>query len=494
MNKLNNLPLAFFINRPNYPWYVVGTVFIGAFMAALDTSIITVALPSIAHEFHQSISVTAWVALAYLLTLTALLAIFGRVADIVGRRPLYTLGFTVFIIGSAICGASPNLTILIIARILQAIGAVLLQSNSIAIVTAAVPLSSRGKAIGIQGTALAIGLSLGPTIGGFLIGTFGWRSIFYVNVPVGIIGTLLAAMILPRDILKKPDIKRPFDFVGAFLIAVSLVFLLFGINQGNERGWASPLIIISIVLGIVLILGFYLQEKRHPAPIIDFSLFKITNLTWGNLSGAITYAVMYGVLFIIPYYLEEALHLSSAHSGLLTSPLPLGMMMLAPIAGRIADRLGEKIPTMAGAILMLIGVFCLVFLTPTSSFILMIILLFIIGVGMGIFTPPNNSSVMGSTPHESLGVSSGMLNMSRSLGQSAGIALAFAIFQGITIIFGFTSNNAPIHVLVSAFHMTIISLAILSILAVLISIFRSSNSTRNDGEHHSQNMAEFTLE
>ncbi len=494
MNKFDNLPLAFFKNRPNYPWYVVGTVFIGAFMAALDTSIITVALPTIAHDFHNSISVTAWVALAYLLTLTALLAIFGRIADIVGRRPLYTIGFTVFIIGSAICGASPNLTVLIIARILQAIGAVLLQSNSIAIVTSAVPEHSRGKAIGIQGTALAVGLSLGPTIGGFLIGTFGWRSIFYVNVPVGIIGTTLAAMILPRDNLKKAEVRRPFDFVGAFLIAVSLVFLLYGINQGNERGWLSPVIIISIILGIIMLFGFYLQEKRHKAPIIDFALFKITNLTWGNLSGAITYAVMYGVLFIIPYYLEEVLKFPSAHSGLLTSPLPLGMMILAPIAGRIADRLGEKIPTVMGAVLMFIGTTGLIFLSPTSSIAIMILLLFIIGVGMGIFTPPNNSSVMGSTPSESLGVSSGMLNMARSLGQSVGIALAFAIFQGVTIVLGFTMNNAPVHALVDSFHTTIIGLAILSILVMLISIFRSSNSTNKKGPNHSQNMAEFTLE
>lgn len=483
MDTQHRFPLAFFKNRPNYPWYVVGTVFIGAFMAALDTSIITVALPSITRDFHTSISHTEWVALIYLLTLTALLAIFGRVADIVGRRPLYAMGFTIFIIGSAICGASPNLWILVTARILQAVGAVLLQANSVAIVTAAVPEHSRGKAIGIQGTALALGLSLGPTIGGFLISSFSWRSIFYVNVPVGIIGTTLAVMILPRDHLVKPKVKKPFDFLGAFLLAVSLIALLFAINQGNDRGWASPIIISSLVASVIATAGFYFQEKRHPAPIIDFSLFKIGNLTWGNVTGSLTYAVMYGVLFTVPYYFEEVLKLPSSHSGLLTSPLPLGMMLLAPIAGKIADILGEKIPTVAGAGLMLVGVVGMIFLSPATSFLLMILLLFIIGVGMGIFTPPNNSSVMGSTPPKSLGVSSGMLNMSRSLGQSTGIALAFAILQGVAMILGFNLEKAPIHVLVTSFHITIIGLSLLGLVALLISVFRKGTPTHDRHEH-----------
>ncbi len=492
MNTAHQFPLKFFQNRPNYPWYVVGTVFIGAFMAALDTSVITVALPSISHDFHVSISVTAWVALAYLLTLTALLAIFGRVADIVGRRPLYTIGFSVFIVGSAACGMAPNLTVLILARIVQAVGAVLLQSNSIAIVTSAVPEHSRGKAIGIQGTALAIGLSLGPTIGGFLIGSFGWRSIFYVNVPVGIIGTTLAALILPRDHVAGSGPRRKFDYLGALLLAASLVFLLYGVNQSNEQGWGSPVILSSIALGLILLVLFYLQEKRHSAPIIDFTLFRIKNLTWGNLSGALSYAVMYGILFIVPYYLEVVIKLPSSKSGLLTSPLPLGMMILAPIAGRIADRLGEKTPTIAGAALMLVGVAGLLLVSGDS--LTLILFLFIIGVGMGVFTPPNNSSVMGSTPAESLGVSSGMLNMSRSFGQSVGIALAFVLYQSTAAVLGYSINNATTHVLVDSFHATATGLAVIGVMVLLISLFRTTGSNRNLNGGNSRQMTEINLE
>ncbi|MCY0880490.1 MAG: MFS transporter, partial [Firmicutes bacterium] len=193
-------------------WLVVATVCIGAFMAAVDASIVNVALPDLSGAFHASASIVGWVLISYLLTLTTLLTTIGRLADIVGRRPLYTFGFVVFIVGSAACGASVNLTMLIISRIFQAIGAAMLQANSVAIITSAVPSCSRGRAIGFQGSAQAIGLSLGPAIGGVLLGLFGWRAIFYVNVPVGLIGTIMAAVILPKD--KNLSGQITFDWWG----------------------------------------------------------------------------------------------------------------------------------------------------------------------------------------------------------------------------------------------------------------------------------------
>ncbi len=470
-----SLPLRKITARPNYHWFVVGTVCIGAFMAALDGSIITVALPSIGRQFHVSFSATAWVALSYLLTLTALLAVFGRIADIVGRRPLYTIGFSVFIVGSAICGASPNITVLILARILQAIGAVMLQANSVAIITAAVPSKVRGKAIGIQGSALAVGLSLGPAIGGLLIAGFGWRAIFYVNVPVGIIGTTMAALILPKDQIKDEAAKEQhFDYLGALLLSIALVAVLLGLNQGNEKGWASLFILSCFFIFVVFVGAFLWQENRHKAPLIDLKLFKISQITWGNITGAISYALMYGVLFIIPYFYEDVLKKPSSVSGLLTTPLPIGMMLLAPIAGRIADRLGSKLPTIIGMALSTLGVIALTFITATTSFFYITFALLFIGIGMGIFTPPNNSTVMGSTPKNRLGVSSGVLNMARSLGQGFGIAYSFAIFQGVIQSFGYNSLHAPDATLLDGFHFTFIGVTILGIVAIAISLLRGN--------------------
>ncbi len=471
------LPLSFFTKKNNYHWFVVATVCIGAFMAALDGSIITVALPTIDQQFNVNVSSSAWVALAYLLTLTALLAMFGRIADIVGRRPLYTIGFTVFIIGSALCGAAPTLGFLIASRVLQGIGATMLQANSVAIVTAAVPEKVRGKAIGIQGSALAVGLSLGPAIGGLLIGVFGWRSIFYVNVPVGIIGTTLAAMILPRDkqlAASTAELWKRFDFLGAAILAISLVLLLLGLNQGNNQGWASPVILGYFVVGIALAFLFVLQEKRHSSPLIDLGLFRIPQLTWGNITGSLSYGIMYGVLYIIPYFFELVLKKPSSQSGLLTTPLPIGMMLLTPIAGTLADKLGSKIPTVAGMAIATLGTVLLVFINDHTGLPYIIVALFFVGVGMGVFTPPNNSSVMGSTPRNQLGVSSGMLNMARSLGQSVGIAYAFAIFQGVILIYHFTPHNSPPAPLISGFHWTFIGVSLFGVVALLISLFRGN--------------------
>ncbi len=472
-NITANLPLAGICAKTNYHWYVVATVCIGAFMAALDGSIITVALPTITRQFHVTLSATAWVALAYLLTLTALLTVFGRIADLVGRRPLYTMGFGIFIVGSALCGAAQSLPFLIGARVLQAVGAVMLQANSVAIITAAVPSSVRGKAIGIQGSALAVGLSLGPAIGGLLISAFGWRSIFYVNVPVGLIGTTLAALILPLDQEKDQATRGvSFDYLGSLLLAVSIVSVILGLNQGNEKGFGSPYILSLFACGILSSALFIWQEKRHRAPLVDLSLFKIPTLTWGNVSGSLSYALMYGILYIIPFYFEEVRKNPSSLSGLLTTPLPIGMMLLAPMAGRIADRLGSRIPTVAGMTLATLGGLSLLLLSSTEPLVWIIIALLIIGMGMGVFTPPNNSSVMGSSPRNRLGVTSGLLNMSRSLGQSFGIAFAFALYQGVVLAEGYSPLSAPARILLPGFHIAFAGVTALGLMAALISMFR----------------------
>jgi len=307
-----------------------------------------------------------------------------------------------------------------------------------------------------------------------LIAAFGWRAIFYVNVPVGIIGTTLAFLILPLDAVRDASGKSNFDYWGGITLAISLVGLLFGFNQGNEQGWASPLIIASFVIGVVFLLLFVFIEKHHKSPILELSLFKIDQITWGNITGALSYMLMYGVLFIVPYFFEYVLKRPASEAGLLTTPLPIGMMLLAPSAGRIADRYGTKIPTVIGMGIATVGVIALIFLGASTAYVYIIVALLLVGVGMGIFTPPNNSSVMGSSPANRLGVSSGVLNMARSLGQSAGIAYAFAIFQGVLLAQGFEPETAPLHLLVSGFRITFIAVTVVGVVAFLISAIRKN--------------------
>jgi len=232
----SSLPSERVTQRGNYIWLVVATVCVGAFMAALDASIVNVALPDLGSYYHAG-STVGWVLISYLLTLATLLTLFGRLADMIGRKPLYTFGFLIFILGSAACGAAVSMTMLIIARVFQAAGAAMLQANSVAIITAAVPSNMRGRAIGFQGSAQAIGLSVGPAVGGALIGLFGWRAIFYVNVPVGILGTLAGALILPKDFLKKTS--TVFDWVGTALFSPVLVAVMLALEEGDSWGWGS---------------------------------------------------------------------------------------------------------------------------------------------------------------------------------------------------------------------------------------------------------------
>lgn len=427
-----SLPSKRFTRQPNYIWFVVGTVCIGAFMAALDASIVNVALPDLTTTFHASASVVGWVLISYLLTLATLLTLFGRLADMVGRRPLYTFGFLVFIIGSALCGAAPNLAFLIVARVFQAAGAAMLQANSVAIITAAVPASVRGKAIGFQGSAQAIGLSLGPAIGGALIGLFGWRAIFYVNVPVGIIGTLMAAMILPKDKLAKQ--KTVFDWGGAILFSPFLVSLMLGLTKGREWGWGSTRTLGLFFVAFLLLIAFIVREKRFRAPLVDIGLFKLWVFTIGNITGLLSYMVMFGVLFLMPFFFERVMGFQSAVDGLVLTAVPIGMTIVSPKAGGLADRYGHRLLTTLGMLVTTLATILLALLLRIHANLpLVIVGLFLVGAGLGLFTPPNNSSVMGSLPPMRLGVGGGILNMARSLGMALGTAAASTLMMAILV-------------------------------------------------------------
>ncbi|MCY0885366.1 MAG: DHA2 family efflux MFS transporter permease subunit, partial [Firmicutes bacterium] len=336
-----SLPLPQVTSRPGYIWYVVATVCVGAFMAALDASIVNVALPTMMRDFHTDYGTVEWVLIAYLLTLTALLTLIGRLADMVGRRPLYTFGFLVFIAGSALCGAAVNMPMLIISRVFQATGAAMLQANSVAIITATVPAEVRGRAIGLQGSAQAIGLSLGPAVGGALIALFGWRAIFYVNVPVGLVGTLMGAFILPRDHLGH---TRPtFDWWGSLLLAPALVALMLALSEGKRWGWGSPLVVGLLAASALFLAAFVLRELRARSPLVDPRLFTIPVFSIGNFTGLLSYLVMFGVLFLMPFYLEHVQGYAPAVTGVLLTPVPLGMTVAAPIAGGLADRFGPRL-------------------------------------------------------------------------------------------------------------------------------------------------------
>lgn len=453
-------------------------------MAALDASIVNVALPTLQGYFGATASDTSWVLIAYLLTLASLVTALGRWADMVGRRPLYTFGFLVFITGSALCGAALSLPMLIASRVLQAAGAAMLQANSVAIITATVPSHLRGRAIGFQGSAQAVGLSIGPAVGGALIALFGWRAIFYVNVPVGILGTLLGAMILPKDRLTAA--RQPFDWGGMLLFTPFLVVLLLAFTEGPKWGWLSIPIIGLFVLAVVLFFAFLHREKVFKFPMVDLSLFKIKVMTIGNVTGLLSYSAMFGTLVLMPYFLKKVAGMPEAEIGLLLTPVPVAMTVLAPIAGGLADRFGSRFLTTAGMGLTAVGCLALGLTVSTQVSIFLIILeLAAIGAGLGLFTPPNNSSVMGSAPKEQLGVAGGILNMARSLGMSWGTAFALTLMTTVLIIMGANSSHASPTEWVAGIRWAFMGLVALSVVATVLSALRAANapSSHSDDSH-----------
>ncbi len=448
--------------RPNAFWLAVAAVCIGAFMGQLDASIVTVALPTLQRTFHAGVGAVTWVGLSYLLVLVATVAAVGRFADMWGHKLLYVYGFGIFIVGSALCGMAPNLGLLIGFRALQAVGAALLQANSVAIIVLAVPKTSLGRAIGIQGAAQAVGLALGPSVGGFLLAAGGWRLIFFVNVPFGLLGMIAGLLLVPRS--RHLQARARFDWYGLALFLPAVVAVFTAISFGNSMGWTSPAIIVLFVAGVALVIGFVRREGRCGEPMLDMALFRRSRFSAGIVSGLLAYLVMFGVLFLVPFYLERGLQLAPGRAGLELMTMPLALGVTAPFAGRLADRFGARplniagMATVAGA-LALLGA-----LRPMTSVFLM--LLAVAGVGLGLFIPPNNAAIMGSVPEGQSGLASGVLNMTRGMGTALGLALTGLVFD---VAGGNSSRYSSVD---HAFTVAALFLASLAVVAGIIAGLR----------------------
>ncbi|MEJ2689592.1 MAG: MFS transporter [Deltaproteobacteria bacterium] len=408
-------------------WFILSTVLLGATMSALDVSIVNVAMPTLKTTFGSSMAVIEWVAMAYMLALTIFLPLFGRLSDMFGRAKLYTLGFVVFSVGSLFCGLSATAGFLIASRIIQAIGAGLLQANSVALITQTFPANERGKAIGIQGAVQAIAMAIGPFVGGVLIATLNWRAIFYVNIPIGIVGTIAGFFILP--VQDEANKKEKIDYLGAALFATGLAFIVLAFNEGVKLGWGSHIILMYFFLGIVLFSLFIIAELRAKYPLIDLKLFKNTTFLLGNLTGMRSYFVLFAVMFLLPFYLERVLGYGVALTGILLTPLLLAMAVVAPISGFISDKYGPRIMTTSGMLLSALSCLALIFIIGQSTQLpLVVAVVVLLGVGMGFFTPSNNNAIMGAAPREKLSMAGGMLNMTRSLGLILGVDISGGIF------------------------------------------------------------------
>ncbi|HEY3940874.1 MAG TPA: DHA2 family efflux MFS transporter permease subunit [Acidimicrobiales bacterium] len=406
------------------PWFVVATVCVGAFMGQLDASIVTLALPSLQHTFHASVGAVTWVGLSYLLVLVASVAGVGRLADMVGRKLLYCYGFAVFIAGSALCGLAPSLGALDGFRVLQGVGAAMLQANSVAIVYLAVPEHSVGRALGVQGAAQALGLAFGPAVGGLLLAAGGWRLIFLVNVPAGLAGMVAGWLLIPRS--RHLGARSRFDWRGLSLFVPAVAALTAAVSFGDDRGWASPPILGGLVAGGILATGFVAWERRAAAPLLDRTLFGRRAFSVGVTGSFLANLVLFGVLFVAPFYLERGLGVGAARAGLELTVMPLCLGLVAPVAGRLSDRVGSRSLTVTGMLVVAGALGAAVALGPGHA--VFVVALAVAGVGLGLFIPANNAAVMSCTPKAESGVASGVLNMARGMGTALGLVLTGLVY------------------------------------------------------------------
>lgn len=406
-------------------WLVLVAVSASILLATIDASIVNVAFPTLVAELGTSFNIIQWVALAYMLTIATLTMGMSRLGDVVGKKLLFVVGIAVFTLASAACGLVPDVSWLIGFRVLQAVGAVLVLALGAAILVEAFPATERGKALGWIGTMVSVGIISGPVLGGVLISSFSWRAIFFVNIPVGIVGAILAVRYVPNT---KPPKGQRFDIVGALLMSVALFSLSLALTLGQEAGFGSPRIVTAFVVSAFAAIAFVIVELRVESPMLQLRLFRSPMLTVSVVSGFLTYSCLAATFFLLPFYLEGVLGFDVGQVGLLLGAAPLMLGVVSPISGNLSDRFGIRKLTLFG--LVLIAVSYLGFITfdvnTTATHYLLIAVP--LGIGVGAFNSPNNSAIMGSVPPEYMGVGGGLLTITRLLGQITGVAVLGSVW------------------------------------------------------------------
>lgn len=434
-------PLQSLATRSFYRWLVVAVVSIGAFMGQVDASIAQLLLPTLERTFGATLSSVSWVAVAYLLTMAALMPVFGRLADILGHKLLYVAGFVVFVVGSALCGFAPDLPILIASRILQAIGGALLSANSVAIVVTAAGPRERGRAVGVQAAAQAIGLSAGPVVGGVLLNTLGWQWVFWINVPFGILGAFAGWLILPKTTnLSK---NKHFDLRGALLLGPMLTAFMLVLNEGHAWGVSSPAFIVVAIVGLTLLFLLVREERRAEEPLLNPQLFERLAFAAANAGSLMSYALLFGIMLLMPFVFENGYQDTPLQAGLRLAIIPIAISLVAPVSGLLFDRFGPRLPTLAGMIICGTSLVLLYFSLGEARADLLgiMIALGIFGMGQGLFTAANNAAIMAAAPADLIGEAGGLLNVTRAFGISLGIASASLVLSLSLKALGDTSGS-----------------------------------------------------
>jgi len=372
------------------------------------------------------ISTAQWVPMIYLLIISSLLLFYGRLGDIIGYKKIYLIGIVGFIVGSTLCSLAPSIYWLITFRALQGLFAGMMMSVPYAIIVATFPPEERGRALGINAISMAVGLAVGPLLGGFVTSLWGWRFAFLINVPIGILGFIWGFYVVP-EFRGQPS---KVDILGAVTAFIFLFFILFFVNRFQSVG-INKATITMLIIGVLSFIGFILVESRAEQPMLNLTLFKNLTFSFANLSALLNFMSQYVMVFVTPFYLQKVLQFPTNRVGLVMACFPLATMTVAPFSGYLSDKIGTKVLAALGTGICALALFLMGGLKVSSTAADVIWRLVLFGIGTGIFQSPNNSAVMGSSPKSYLGVASGILGIMRNVGMSLGIATGGMVLYSV---------------------------------------------------------------
>jgi EmrB/QacA subfamily drug resistance transporter len=406
----------------------IGVLFIcsiSLLMVGLDVTIVNVALPSIGRDFDAPLSGLQWTVDAYTLVLASLLMLSGSTADRIGRRRTFMFGLLTFAAGSLLCSLAPNLTALIIFRMVQAIGGSMLNPVAMSIITNTFTVPrERAQAIGVWAAVVGVSMALGPVVGGLLVTTIGWRSIFWINVPIAVAAILLARRYVPES---KAPVARKVDVPGQVLVFTLLASLTYGIIEAPVKGWSATLIIGAFTVTAVSLAAFVVWERRAPEPLVDLRFFRSVPFSSATLVAVAAFASLGGFLFLNTLYLQDVRGLSALQAGLDTLPMAAMTMVLPPISGRLVGRRGSRIPLVIAGIALCAACLMLVGLSATTPFTWLFTAYVVFGIGFGFVNAPITNAAVSGMPRAQAGVAGAIASTSRQIGSTLGVAVVGAL-------------------------------------------------------------------
>ncbi len=427
-----------------FRWLIFGTVASGTFMVNVDGSVMNVALPALERQFEVGPALLQWVISGYLLIITGILPVVGALSDRLNRKRVFLAGVFIFTGGSILCAFSSTIDELILFRIFQSLGGAIIMGNVMSIIAHIFPAGQRGRPIGLIGSVVAAGTIVGPSVGGLLIAAYGWPSVFWVNVPVGVVSIVMTLIVLDRMVSNQSPER--FDSIGAILFFVGIVSLMIFVSEGTTWGWTSVSSWLSLALSIAALSLFIWRELRAASPVIELSLFRSGAFSVGNIAGYISYVMFMFPGFILPLYMQHVLHIPTAHIGLLLTPQAVCMIVVSPFGGRLTDKIGANWPAFAGMAIGTVGLWMMTRFTSATSYVDIVIALSVFGSGMGLFTSPNTVAVLESVPIAKSGLTGSLIATVRNFGRVSGIAVAVLLLQSaganIATVQGFTMATA----------------------------------------------------